>query len=116
MARKKSLVKKRELLNRLIIKKEGRPKTFWQKEMTLLNRLIKEFGESEFWNVFSLDQKVDSIAVLTCDFYRDLIINRIKQYNFKLKDKPVEVQLDDSPLVEPKQVQKQQTVRDFLSR
>lgn len=115
MSKKKIKIKKRELLSRILIKKEGRPKTFWQKEMTLLNRLIKEFGESDFWNHFTLEQKVDSVAVLTCDFYKNLISQRIKQFHFKMKTPPKEVKLEDTALVEPKRVTKIQTIRDFLS-
>lgn len=115
MGRKKSIVKKKELLNRIIIEKEGRPKTFWQKEMTLLNRLIKEFGETEFWNVFSLDTKVDSVAILTCDYYKDLIRSRIKQYNLKLKERPQEVKLEEKAVAQPRKTTKCKTVRDFLS-
>lgn len=115
MEKKKIKIKKRELLSRILIEKEGRPKTFWQKEMTLLNRLIKEFGESDFWNYFTLDKKVDSVAILTCDFYKNLIDQRIKQFHFELKEAPKEIKLEEKALVEPKRFTKAKTVRDFLS-
>lgn len=112
--KKKHKVNKRNLLNRIILPPKKSTQTFWKKEMTLLNRLIKDFGNEKFWDKFSLGKKVESVAILSCDFYQDLIKRKIIEFNYQIPKQKEDLKLEDKPVVDVIEVRKPQTVRNFL--
>ena len=77
-------IKKREVLKRLLDIEGSKPATFWKKEMTLLNKLIKSYPDPRFWSFFEFDRKINSLALAFDGYYKKYISDKYKGYCFDL--------------------------------
>jgi len=80
-------IKKREVLKRLLEIEGSKPATFWKKEMTLLNKLLKEYPEPRFWSFFQFERKINSLALAFDGYYKSYLAEKYKQYCFDLNFK-----------------------------
>ena len=107
---------KREIIQRHINEPSSQKRAFWKKEMTLLNRFLKEFPDQCFWSKVSFGEKFDSLAILASPNWKKLVKKKFLEYNYKIPQ-PVNHKLSDTKEGEDANIRKRKkTIKDFLSK
>jgi len=76
---------KQELIRKLVRRNNelDRSKNFWGKEMFLLNKMLQEMPNMDFWELGSFEQ-VDSLAIyLASDFQMELLREKYKRFSIR---------------------------------
>ena len=53
---------KREVISKILEIPKTQKRPFWAREMKMLNTLIEEFNDKEFWQKVNFNKKYDSLA------------------------------------------------------
>jgi hypothetical protein len=109
-------IKKRDIISRLVNIPSKSKRIFWQKEMTLLNRLEKKFDSLDFWSKVELPHKLDSLAVLFSDYYASLLKKKFIEFNYEIPTSSESVELSDSKFGESLDLKvSSSNIKNFLS-
>ena len=112
---KNKCLNKRQIIQRHINEPKTNKRPFWTKEMTLLNRFLKEFPDQCFWSNVDFGQKFDSLAILASTNWKKLVKRKFREYNYKIPS-PVIHKLSDTKEGEDANISKRnKTIKDFLS-
>jgi hypothetical protein len=106
---------KRQIIQRHINEPKTNKRAFWKKEMTLLNRFLKEFPDQCFWSMVDFHQKFDSLAILASTNWKKFVKKKYLDYNYVVpKYEPPK--LEKTKLGSDGNIEKRKrTIKDFLS-
>ena len=62
--------KKRDVISRLIEIPKTQKRPFWAREMKMLNSLMEEFPNQEFWQKVRFTKKYDSLAYFLSEIFK----------------------------------------------
>jgi hypothetical protein len=103
---------KRDLIKRLVIEPDKQKRTFWAREMKLLNDLMEMFPCEEFWSKVSI-ALVPSLAVLRSDQGLNQIRKKYREFNYKIPPK-IEIPIGEKTGNDKIISKKPKTIRQFI--
>ena len=105
---------KREVILRLVEIPAKNKRPFWAKEMKLLNDLIAEYDDIEFWEKVKFNMIFPSLAYLKTDFGKADLRRKYNEFNFDIPP-PKEYNLSDKIGQDRTYSKKIKTAKDFLA-
>ena len=109
-----SKINKKEILLRIIPPPKKQIQAFFSREYKILNRLLKEFPNLDFWAKVNFNQDWDSIKILQDGFGRALLEKKYKEFHHKLPTEP-HFKISKKSGKDKNINIKPNTIRDFLS-
>ncbi len=105
---------KKKIVERLVeVPAKGR-RPFWAREMTLLNRLLKQQPDLKFWSKVNFGERFPSLAYLLTDIGKGQIRRKYNEFSFEIP--PVQTynlgEKEGEDRIVPR---KTKTIRSFLS-
>jgi len=105
---------KREIILRLVEVPSKNKRPFWAKEMKLLNGLLEEYDDINFWSKVKFSIIFPSLAYLKTDFGKGELRRKYNEFNFDIP-LPQEYYLQKKIGEDKTYPKKVKTVKDFLS-
>ena len=105
---------KREIISRLVEIPTKNKRPFWAKEMKLLNDLMEEFDNPQFWKKVKFNTIFPSLAYLKTEFGKGELRRKYIEFNFDIPP-PQEYNLGQKVGQDRPYTKKPKTIKDFLS-
>lgn len=107
-------MKKKKVVERIIGKNNLKGRSEYFKQYSILNFLLKEFPDPNFWNAVSFKEDISSLYFFRTTYGRKLLIAKYKEFKFKPKQKNPP-KIFDKAFGESKILdEKKKTIRQFL--
>lgn len=75
---------KREVVSRIVEVPKTQKRAFWAREMKMLNTLISEFDNQDFWQKVNFTKKYDSLAYFISYYGKKYLRRKFNEYNYKI--------------------------------
>lgn len=101
----KKILQKKDVVLKLVEKPKTGIKFFYGREIKLLNDLIQKTSYPlEFFNFIVLDKKLDSLALLFCDYWQDQLRQKWAAYTWYPFEREEKIKFDfEAPREEKKE-------------
>ena len=109
---------KKQIVLRLITPPKSPKGPYWSREYKILNSLMKEFPDEQFWNSIKFSEGWDSLLIFQSDYGKTLLSKHYKEWQYKIDDQSKQtIRFELTDKVEPDKIinRKPKTVRQFLS-
>lgn len=104
---------KREVISKILEIPKTQKRPFWAREMKMLNTLIEEFNDKEFWQKVNFNKKYDSLAYFISPYGKKYLRRKFNEYNYKIPVTP-KAQLGNKVGKDKKIKRNKTTIRDHL--
>ena len=103
---------KRNLIKKLVIEPNKQKRTFWAREMKLLNDLMQIFPKQNFWEKMNFE-KVSSLAILRSEYGLAKLNKLYMEFNYIIPKK-IEIALGKKAGEDKIISKKTKTIRQFI--
>lgn len=103
---------KRQLLQKLLFAPNKKNPKFWQKQYSLLNKLLKDFPDMKFWETHEFD-KVNCLTLFLAERKYE-ITDKYKWFLFQPEFKNPEINIGDKTGYDYNIESKPKTIKQFL--
>jgi hypothetical protein len=104
---------KREVLKRIIIIPDKGRRDFWKREYKLLNDLLENYPDLDFWQKVQFHQEWDSLRILKSDYGKKILDKKYREFHYILPTK-TKYTLGDKCGPDSNIKKKPTTIREFL--
>ena len=105
---------KKEIVLRIITPPKSIKGAYWTREYKILNDLIKEFPNLDFWEKVNFHQDWDSLLILKSEYGKSLLKKKYKEFHYKIPKKE-KIKLTKKSGYDKIVEIKPKTIRGFLS-
>jgi hypothetical protein len=105
---------KKEIVLRIITPPKSIKGAYWTREYKILNDLIKEFPNIDFWQKVNFNQEWDSLLILKSDYGKSLLNKKYKEFHYEIPKKE-KIKLTKKSGRDKIIKTKPKTIRGFLS-
>lgn len=77
---------KKQILLNLITPPKSTSGGFWKREYEVLNRLMKQYPDKNFWQKVKFNMEWDSIMILQTDYGKSLLDKKYKSFHYKIPE------------------------------
>lgn len=109
-----SKLNKKQILQRIIIIPDKGRREFWRREYKILNDLLEQYPNLDFWQKVKFNQEWDSLRILKSDYGKKILEKKYKEFNFILTEHK-KIDLGEKIGQDKNINKKPKTIREFLS-